>query len=251
MKKIISSLIILIVSIFIYQASYAADASVEFNFTGDSKITQGTKTVTYTISLGEFQGIADNPMMGYEAVLNYDSNIFSSATVEGLNDWTAQYTETTKRLIGETRTKAEPNKAIAKITLTLKDDASVGSTLIKLNNILLTVNDTQDFNYTKEAPLTIEAKVEEPKNEEKNENTGSTTDNQPKQEETKNQSENPTSDKSNTSNEFQSLTSNKNNNTTNAKTLPKTGIEKIALIVILVAAVGIGCLIRYKSIETK
>lgn len=49
--------------------------------------------------------------------------MFNSATIEGLNDWTAQYTESTKRLIGETRTKGEANKEIAKITLTLKDDA--------------------------------------------------------------------------------------------------------------------------------
>ena len=111
-----------------YQTVYATEnstgASVVFNFSGDSKVTQGTKTVTYTISLGDFVGIPENAMMGYEAVLEYDSNVFSSATIEGLNDWTAQYTESTKRLIGETRTKGEANKEIAKITLTLKESLS-------------------------------------------------------------------------------------------------------------------------------
>ena len=144
MKKIVTSFIILIIAILMYQTVYATEnstgASVVFNFSGDSKVTQGTKTVTYTISLGDFVGVPENSMMGYEAVLEYDSNVFSSAAIEGLNDWTAQYTESTKRLIGETRTKGEANKEIAKITLTLKDDAPAGNTTVKLNNVLLTAN---------------------------------------------------------------------------------------------------------------
>ena len=170
MKKIVTGFIILIIAILMYQTVYATEnstgASVVFNFSGDSKVTQGTKTVTYTISLGDFVGIPENAMMGYEAVLEYDSNVFSSATIEGLNDWTAQYTESTKRLIGETRTKGEANKEIAKITLTLKDDAPAGNTTVKLNNVLLTANGNQEFSYTKEATLQIEAKAEEPKNDE-------------------------------------------------------------------------------------
>ena len=246
MKKIITSLIVLLMVIVMYQISYATDtSSVEFNFNGDSKITEGTKTVTYTISVGNFQNIADNAIMGYEAVLEYDSNVFSSASIEGLNDWTAQYTESTKRLLGETRTKAEPNKDIAKITLTLKEDAPVGNTTIKLNNVLLTVNDTDDFNYTKEATLTIEAKSEEGKNETTENTTGNTT----QQGETKNQTENSTSSNTDSS-EFQSLTSNKAENKSKS-VLPKTGTAKIALFVVIIAIVGIGCLIKYKSIETK
>ena len=51
MKKIVISFIILVVAILIYCTSYATEnstgASVVFNFSGDSKVTQGTKTVQY------------------------------------------------------------------------------------------------------------------------------------------------------------------------------------------------------------
>lgn len=258
MKKIITSFIVLILTVFIYQASYAEDASVGFNFSGDSKVTKGTNTVSYTISLGDFTGIAENAMMGYEAVLEYDNNVFGSVSIEGLNDWTAQYTESTKRLIGETRTKAEANKAIAKITLILKDDAPVGNTTVKLTNVLLTVNDTQDFKYTKEATLEIEAKAEESKNDAQNtnvENTNTDTNQSEQQNENKNQANNSTGNSAlsnNTSNEFKNLTKNEtSNNSKAASVLPKTGTERIALAVFMILIIGIGCLIRYKSIQTK
>lgn len=47
MKKIVTSFIILIIAILMYQTVYATEnstgASVVFNFSGDSKVTQGTK----------------------------------------------------------------------------------------------------------------------------------------------------------------------------------------------------------------
>jgi LPXTG-motif cell wall anchor domain protein len=259
MKKIVTSFIILIIAILMYQTVYATEnstgASVVFNFSGDSKVTQGTKTVTYTISLGDFVGIPENSMMGYEAVLEYDSNVFDSATIEGLNDWTAQYTESTKRLIGETRTKGEANKDIAKITLTLKDDAPAGNTTVKLNNVLLTANGNQEFSYTKEATLQIEAKAEEPKKDDENNTTENTNTNQSAtQNESKNQTNSNTQNSvaNNTSNEFKSITKNGTSNNSKASSvLPKTGTGRIALAVFMILIIGIGCLIRYKSIQTK
>lgn len=181
--------------------------------------------------------------------------MFNSATIEGLNDWTAQYTESTKRLIGETRTKGEANKEIAKITLILKDDAPVGNTTVKLNNVLLTANGNQEFSYTKEATLQIETKAEEPKNDDKNNTTENTNTNQTAtQNESKNQTNSNTQNSvaNNTSNEFKSIKKNgTSNNSKAASVLPKTGTGRIALAVFMILIIGMGCLIRYKSIQTK
>lgn len=259
MKKIAISFIILLMAMFIYQTSYAVDAgdgaSIEFNFSGDSKITKGTKTVSYTISLGAFQGI-DNSMMAYSGVLEYDSNVFESVAIEGLNNWSGTYEPSTNRILGETGSNvvAEQNKPIGKITLTLKDDVQAGSTTVRLKNVEVSTKDEKGFdNYSVEATLTIEEEPqEEPKNETPEENTAG---DQNKQEENNNNqagslTNSNSNNTSNEANEFQSLTSNKTEN--KAKTaLPKTGTGKIALFVIMIAIVGIGCLIKYKSIETK
>lgn len=254
MKKIFISIIVLLMTISIYQVSYAVEgqASIPLNFTGATQISQDTKTVTFTVSLGEFTEIPQNPIIGYEAILEYDKNIFTSVTVEGLNNWKADYAEATGRLLGETLTIGEANKEITKITLTLKDGVEPGTTTVKLKSVLLTVNDDLDFNYEKEATLTIEKKAEEeqPK-EDKNEVPAQNTTEEDK---TKDESKNETKKEQETDNSKKSNNTQVKANedkTTSTKKLPATGMEKVAMIVILVAIVGIGCLIKYKSIEIK
>ena len=267
MKKIISSIIILCIVLSICSLSNAANGSIEFNFIGDeSEIEQGTKTVTYKISLGKFEGIAENAMMGYEAVLDYDSDVFESVSIEGLNGWTAQYSDSTKRLIGETQSKGEEYKEIAKITLTLKDDAKPTTTSIKLKNVVLSVNGVDEYTYSKEVSLKINEKKEssdnnnskdeenknDNKQEDKKEDTSSKEDT--KKDDTKtgenvsiknNVSQNEIKNNSKTANQSQ------NNSTTATTKLPKTGITTIAVIAIVVLITGVGCLIKYKTIQIK
>lgn len=254
MKKIFISIIVLLMTISIYQVSFAVkgQSSIPLNFTGANKISQDTKNITFTVSLGEFTEIPQNPIIGYEAILEYDKNIFSSVTVEGLNNWKADYAEGTGRLLGETLTIGEANKEITKITLTLKDGVEPGTTTVKLKSVLLTVNDDLDFNYEKEATLTIEKKAEEeqPK-EDKNEVPAQNTTEEDK---TKDESKDKTEKEQETDNSKKSNNTQVKANedkTTSTKKLPATGMGKVAMIVTVVAIIGIGCLIKYKSIEIK
>lgn len=249
MKKIVTSIIILLMAVCIFQASYATEgdgvnANIPLSFAGDTKISQDTQKITYTISLGDFTGIPQNPIMGYEAVLEYDKNIFESVTVEGLNNWTSQYDESTGRLIGETKETAQPNKGIAKITLTLNQNVNPGNTTIKLKNVLLTVNDDIDFEYEKEATLTIEEKSEDKDKEETNGKNEEEAGEDKKEEK-------PDTTTSNNNSTGTSINKANTDKTTTSAKLPKTGTYTIALIVLVIGAVGIVCLIRYKSIETK
>ena len=160
--KILTVSIVSLMIIGLFQISNAA-SNVDVKLTGETEVKQDSKTVTLTISLGDFTEIPENPIMGYEAVLEYDKDIFSSVTVEGLNNWNAQYLDSTQRLIGETVSTGEPNKEIAKITLTLNENAKVGTTSVKLTNGLLTVNDEDslDFEFEKEVQITIKEKEQE------------------------------------------------------------------------------------------
>ena len=250
--KAIKILIVSMISLMmigLFQVSNAA-SNIDVNFTGETEITQDAKTVTLTISLGDFTEIPKNPIMGYEAVLEYDKDIFSSVAVEGLNNWNAQYLDSTQRLIGETISTGEANKDIAKITLTLNENVTVGTTSVKLTNGLLTVNDEEslDFEFEKEVQITIKEKEqeqeqgdeEEQKEEEKNTFAGyQIAGSEEKQ-------------NSGTASNVGSSSSNSSKDKTIAeKDLPKTGIAKIAVIMILIATVGIASLIRYKSIKLK
>ena len=247
--KILTVSIVSLMIIGLFQISNAA-SNVDVKLTGETEVKQDSKTVTLTISLGDFTEIPENPIMGYEAVLEYDKDIFSSVTVEGLNNWNAQYLDSTQRLIGETVSTGEPNKEIAKITLTLNENAKVGTTSVKLTNGLLTVNDEDslDFEFEKEVQITIKEKEqeqeqgdeEEQKEEEKNTFAGyQIAGSEEKQ-------------NSGTASNVGSSSSNSSKDKTIAeKDLPKTGIAKIAVIMILIATVGIDSLIRYKSIKLK
>ena len=252
MKKIFISIILLLVVIAMSQFSYAANVAIDFS--GETEITQDTKTISLILSLGEFSEIPGNPLMGYEAILEYDKTIFSSVKVEGLNDWRADYDDSTGRIIGEALSFGEANKQITQITLTVADNATPGNTTVKLKEGLLTVNDDEelDFTFEKAAQITIAENNEEDnpnENNVPNENaTGNTDENT-----TGNQTGNQTGNKTNNNTSTLGNISVKGNEdkTTASKILPSTGIGKIALIVVLVVIIGIGCFIRYKSIKLK
>lgn len=265
MRKILLSIIIFTVTISIYLSTYAT-ASIPFNFTGETEVIKGeNEKITLIISLGAFTEIPAEPIMGYEAVLNYDTSVFSSVEVEGLNDWTAQYVDGTKRLIGETGTTAVENKEIAKITLTLNSNAVIGDTTVELTDVLLTVNDDDslDFKYKKEITITIKEKQEQQTNEENGTNDRDSAKVSDNAEEGSLQIQEDVVKSKETSNNTNNATDNKNKNniitikatqedtTTANNSIPKTGIGKIMAVLFGAILSAIICLKRYKSIKIK
>ena len=105
------------------------------------------------MTLGNLQGLeetAGNIVLGYQAKLSYDSAMFKSVKVEGMNGWTATYENGT--IVADT-TSAKPNTDITKITLTLNQNLTAGiSGKININNVLLSDGEN-DFTFNKEAGL--------------------------------------------------------------------------------------------------
>lgn len=248
MKKVVLSVITLII-IGICQITYAQGENIPINLKGKNEIKQEDKTVTLTLSLGEFTGVPENAVMGYETILEYKEDIFSSVTVEGLNGWNAEYNNTTKRLIGDT-TSGNMNEDIAKITLTLKDDVEIETkvaTTVSLKEGLLSINDDEqyDTNFEKNIEISI---LENDKKQEKPEQT--TPEEDKKNEEEK--KEQPKEEiKNNNDNKTTKNESKSQDKTTSSKVLPKTGIKTTAIIAISLTIAGIIFLIKYRKIQIK
>ncbi len=254
MKKIgiCVSIIILLITISIAPLTYAVGETLEINLTGTSQVEQNGNSVELILSLSNVTGFPEEqqkPVIGYEAILDYDESIFSSAEVETLNNWSINYEPTTKRITGLIDAEIA-NQQITKITLTLNENVEPGTTTVRLTNGLLTVYDEFDFEFEKEVTVTIAASdnTGDEENPEENNTANESTDGNIVGNETENTAGSTTNNTANTTNT--SISGNQDR-TTASNSLPKTGMGKIALIVVLVLIIGIGCFARYKSIKLK
>lgn len=246
MKKKISIMIIMaIILVSILGISLATEETtknIELNLSGQSTIQEGTKTVEFKISLGNFTGIEDNVVLGYEAELNYDTDMFSSVAVEGLNGWVVTYEPTTKVLVGEVTTAiAKSNTDIAKITLTLKEGIEAGTSGdIQLNNLVLSGGDADEnstFNFNKKATITVESKEQE--------NIDNGQNNNPPSEDTSKKDEDD-------SNKKISSEVKKDDTTITKNKMPYTGQNNILIIAFsIIIITGVFSFMRYKSIKIK
>lgn len=252
MKKIISVIFIIMILIAGTVNVKATDEqakNIELNVSGQTTITEDVKTVELVVSLGSFTGISENIVLGYQTTLEYDTNMFESVAVEGLNGWTATYSPDTNILISDTQ-NASANTNIAKITLTLKDGVEAGTSgTINLRNIELT-DETNDFTYNR----TITVRIEEESNSGDNTNTiQDNTTNTNGQNQTGNSVINNNVSATNTSNSASSLNrTNYSNvdNTTATKVIPKAGMTNILIIGICVVIVA-GIIFKIKSRKIK
>lgn len=233
MKKIISVIITTIVLLFGTICSYAAEtpttANIELELNGPKTVNDDQKTVELFLHLGAFTGVEENVTLGYQGILEYDKDMFSSVMIEGLNTWNAEYASTTKKIVGDVA-HAKSNTDIVKITLTLKDGIESGTTgKVTISNILLS-NGTNDFSFNKEITITKEASTPIEQEKEKEDI--------PNNEEDK---------KDSSVKEAQDT-----DKTTASAKIPKAGITNILIIVAaLIILVGIISLIRYKNIKLK
>ena len=225
-------LIIASVSINSFAADETTEANIEVNLTGETAVNESTKTIELTLSLGAFTGIEENIVLGYEATLEYDEEVFENVTVEGLNGWSATYEPSTKVLIGETPTAVgKANTDITKITLTLKDGLEAGTKgTVALNNLTLTDGETNDFEFSKEMTISIG-------NSESEQEENGTSENIPN---------------SNTDTNTNTAISGNNTDRTTATTttLPSAGIRNILIISIVIAVIAM-VIFKIKSRDIK
>lgn len=256
MKKIISiifMIIILVVTTTNVNATDEQAKNIELNVSGQTTIESDVKTVDLTVSLGNFTGISENIVLGYQTTVDFDTNMFETVTVEGLNGWTATYSSDTSTLIGDTQS-AKANTNITKITLTLKDGIEPGTTgTINLKNIELT-DGTNDFTYNKSITVKVEEETEEPNTN----NTGDTntiqdnTTNANKQNQAGNLVDNKVSATNtlNSASGLNKVNSNNVDNTKAVKSIPKAGMTNILIIGICVITIA-GIIFKIKSRKIK
>lgn len=255
MRKLADIIIILIiiamVSIIVPNSQAVTQASegeattvnIEMNLTPTVQVSEDAKTVVLTLSLGSFQGVAENTQLAYQGTLAYDANIFEKVEVVGLNGWTVGYSDETKIIQGDTGS-GTPNSEITTITFTLKDGISAGTrTDITISN--LTISDgtdaTDNINYTKTSAITI----------------GSTDGDQdgegtPQPEEPNGNGEEVENSKQPGVGTTPATSSNDGDDTTAKTKIPDAGIQNIIKIAIIaIIAVGLFSFIRYKTIKLK
>lgn len=254
MKKTKASIIIMILTIVAFMniisiKSYAAEkANAVINITSNTqKIESKQSTIEVTISLRTLENLNltnGKLVLGYEATLDYDSNIIESATVEGLNGWTVVYEASTKKIVGDT-VDAKANTDTAKIVLKLKNNIPNGTSgKISVKNLLLT-DGTNETTYNKTFSITLEKKNNE--NTENKTNTPTSTTNT-----------NTSTNKSNTQTSNNSATSGNNTNKSNSSLTANTAITKLpaaglnnviilAIVIVFIAAI----IFKFKSRKIK
>lgn len=161
-KKVLMLIVIISIFVIIFNYCIAAEAkSIELNVQDQITVEEGTETLEVIVGLGEFTGIEDNVVLGLEAQLEYNENMFTSIEAEGTNGWIVTYEPATKVLVGEvTSAIAKSNTNIAKITLKLKSGLTAGTEgEIKLNNVILSGGgEDEKFEFNKIVKVAVKEK---------------------------------------------------------------------------------------------
>ncbi len=238
MGIVVISLILLTVFISNSKAASAFNVKVE---TSSTQIAKNQTTVTIYLKLGDYN--ADG-ILGYEGTLNYDKNVFESATITELNGWEEpDYEPATGKFLSTTK-KAKANTNIAQISLKLKSGATAKTTKVSISNLIIsdgtnesTVN--QNITYTLLANQT-------PNNNEDTQNTNHIPVNVVV-------NTNTTTKTNTTSNiTVEPVKVDQKDKTQAATTIPQTG-SGLGIVFGFVVILGIGIIayIRYRSIPLK
>lgn len=267
MKKqitIILIIIALIIGIFpIY--SNADNVGVTLNTSVNVVSDDDGKSAEIVLSLGNFNGLAENSPLGYQTEIEYDSSIFESVKAEGLNGWTVTYEPSASSTIVGDIGATKPNTEITKITAKLKNGLSAGTKGdIKLNNLKLTDGENQSvFNKT----FTISYDGTTTKADVTDNGSGSDNDNTNTEKNTSDSASNNanttgnvnSSNTANTSNTNSSRNSTNNSvpgvstntaNTSKITRLPAAGINRVLFITVVVIAI-LAIIFKIKSRKIK
>lgn len=245
--KIILIILILVLGILpIYSNAATLNVAMNANIS-KTKISESDKTVEVTLALGSFSGIAENSTLGYQGTLEYDNNVFESATVTGLNGWTVTYDPTKSTTIVADTATAKANTDIAKITFKLKSNLESGATgNIQLKNIVLT-DGTNETTYNKTFSVTLEKS--DAKDNEKNNTTNNETSSQLNTTNTANTANTQTAN-TNTTSGNNTTKVNSATNTTAIKKLPAAGLNNMIILVIGIVIIA-AIIFKFKSRKIK
>lgn len=278
--KFILSTIIMIALIALSTSSFAATGSLTVSFVPDVSKAISDKEVSVTLSFTDFNNVDTSLPMAAQANLQYDSSVFSGATIEGLNGWSATLNSENKILIESSLSSNPTEGAVAIVKLTIKDNVTTFNTNITINSLDITNTDGMSdeepnidiSNMSLTARATVNSTGEGSDEEEPDIETPTedpSTD-EPTNEPTEDQGNNNDSNKDENNNEQETPNEPQNTNETTTDgvkepeansigqvgdltvakdPIPQTGVSYIVLgVIALVVVVGTIAFLRYKNI---
>lgn len=261
--------------------------SVELKMSQEIKNEEERKKVVVKIGYGELQGIDNGKLLAFKGIVTYDEQYFEQLTqdnVKALNGHSVTYDSKEKRLLVESTRTPKSNEEAVEITFYLKEEIKNVTTSIEFKTEEFTDSENdfelktlrtnlsirfQDNNTTSTTEPTTNTndKTTTTKTESTTSPTTSTTN------VTNTTITTQTTNTTNTTNtttdttikdELEILTTNtttkQTQNSTNTtqdttkteeKELPKTGLQTVAIILIVVTAVSTVSYLKYKNIEIK
>lgn len=261
--------------------------SVELKMSQEIKNEEERKKVVVKIGYGELQGIDNGKLLAFKGIITYDEQYFEQLTqdnVKALNGHSVTYDSKEKRLLVESTRTPKSNEEAVEITFYLKEEIKNVTTSIEFKTEEFTDSENdfelktlrtnlsirfQDNNTTSTTEPTTNTndKTTTTKTESTTSPTTSTTN------VTNPTTTTQTTSTTNTTNtttdttikdELEILTTNtttkQTQNSTNTtqdttkteeKELPKTGLQTVAIILIVVTAVSTVSYLKYKNIEIK
>ena len=228
--------------------STSKDSSITLKTTEKVEVEDVTKEVKVVIGYDKLESIDTSGICMFKGIFEYSDVYFNQLTqndIKALNGYTVQFSEESGRLLVEANRTPKDGEDVAEITLTFKE----GLENVTTTGVVLKVEELTDGKNEYDTPKLVTQVAVVPKAD--------------KTEETKDDQKNTETTKDdNKKDELEIITNTtKTDNTTEKTTqdttvsqekeLPKTGATTVALIVLVVVAIGTISLIRYKNIEIK
>ena len=266
MKKILASLLIalMLINVGVYvfadetestgtpTQSTTENVSATLKMTSEIKLDEKNKEVKVKIGYGEIKGLGEGELISYQGIITYSQEYFGELTQDDIkaeSGYTAVYNPENKRLIVEATRTPKSNENTIEITFKLKENVKDVTTSIELKLEEFTDSKTDFEKSTLKTEITITS------------NTNDATKTESTKEDQSNKTESTKED--NKKGELEILpdvtktettktdSATKDTTVSPEKTLPKTGVTTVALIILAVLVVGILSLVRYRNIEIK
>ena len=228
--------------------STSKDSSITLKITEKVEVEDVTKEVKVVIGYDKLESIDTSGICMFKGIFEYSDVYFNQLTqndIKALNGYTVQFSEESGRLLVEANRTPKDGEDVAEITLTFKE----GLENVTTTGVVLKVEELTDGKNEYDTPKLVTQvavvpkadKTEETKDEQKN--TETTKDDNKKDE------LEIITNTTKTDNTIEKTT--QDTTVSQEKELPKTGATTVALIVLVVVAIGTISLIRYKNIEIK
>lgn len=256
MKTFIKLCVLTIVITFMYTCAYSCLAETTLNVSlksNNDNIAKDQKEITLYLNL---QNYDSDGILGYEATLEYDKEVFEEISMIGLNGWEKpEYNSTTNKFVSTTK-EAKTNTNIAEIKLKLKDQVTKTATQVSIKELIVSDGmESKTFNLSKKFNILINQKDTEKNITDDNvinDNIPNQRENEIVNDISNNTIKNDVKGNNQTTNiSVNEISKNQTDSTTATKKMPQTGGISTFILIAIISAVAIVCYIKYRSIQIK